>query len=207
MRKSILLIALLYVLFSCNNTKENEIQSKDTSENKEEISVKNTSANNSIKDTYLCKVNGKDWGYTKASGVVSKNKNTGEKRASFTFKKKLDKGNESIMLDYDGDTFKLISASLILKFPKKGGGLVSGHYSLFPDTRSQNPESDMSGVIDLSNGSSASGNAELKKFNMKYEWDLLENPEYRVITVSDLKFEGVVYSDINKVLGLGKTKN
>lgn len=208
MRKSILIVTILYVLFSCNNIKENEKESKDISTSKEEISLKKISTKNSIKFTYLCKINGKDWGYTKASGIVSRHKKTGKRIAIFTFKRKLEKGSESIQLYYDGDSFKLESAALILKFPKKGGGRVSGHYKLFEDTRKRNPESDMSGTIDLSNLQKAAGNAELTKFNITYEKSLLENPKRdAVITVTDLKFKGVVYSDINKALGLGKTKN
>ncbi len=207
MKNIFLWIVFLLTLFSCQNSKEKERKSEINSVSEEKSNAKIVSYKSNLKTTYLCKVNGKDWGYTKASGIVVRNKNTGKRSATITFKRKLEKGSESIQLTYDGDSFQLERASLILKFPKKGGGLVSGHYSLHPDTRDQNPESNMSGTIDLSNASLASGNAELSKFNMKYEWSLLEDPKNRVVTISGLNFKDVGYSDVNKTFEkMGITK-
>jgi len=189
----ILLIAALGV-FACNN---NDKAKKETIslEKKATSDVKKSVGNS----TYLCKINGKKWAYTKASGIVTRNKNTGKRTAIITFKNKLKKGSESIQLTYDGDSYILESASLQLKFPKKGGGDVLGFYKLFPDTRNRNPDSDMSGNIDLSNPNTASGNAELINFNISYEKDLLNNIDNAVISVTDLKFDKVNYSDVNKL--------
>ncbi len=203
MKKLCAILFLVAGLWACQNPSQDAEQSESQPDISQKLNAEPVDVKSETASTYLCKINGENWGYTKASGIVSQNKKTKKKIAQFTFKRKLDKGSESIMLDYDGDSFQLESASLILKFPKKGGGRVSGHYSLFPDTRSQNPNSDLSGTIDLSNPGKASGNAVLTKFNIKYEKELLEHPNRdAVVTITDLKFEGVAYSDVNKVFNL-----
>lgn len=196
MKNLVTILSLSLFILSCKETKKDTEVNQSVNENKQETK---TTTKPLTDGTYLCKINGKDWAYTKASGVVSRHKKTGKRTAIITFKKKLEKGSESIQLKYDGDSFKLESASLQLKFPKKGGGLITGFYDLFPDTRDRNPESDMSGTLDLSNATAASGNAELIKFNINYEKELLENPKDAVITVSGLKFSGVGYSDLDKL--------
>lgn len=203
MKKLNVILILLVGLCACGSPGEGEQKKEDESIITQIESSDSEGQKDEIKSTYLCKINGVDWGYTKASGIVSQHKKTKKKTAQFTFKRKLEKGSESIMLDFDGSSFQLESASLILKFPKKGGGRVSGHYSLFPDTRNQHPNSDMSGVIDLTNPGQAAGSAVLTKFNIQYEKELLEHPDRdAIVTITDLKFEGISYSDINKVLNL-----
>lgn len=54
------------------------------------------------------------------------------------------------------------------------------------------------GSIDLSNPSNASGTAEIKNLNINYEKDKLQNAEDAVITVTDLKFTDIGYSDTDK---------
>lgn len=205
MRKSIYTVFTIFLLISCGETNKKVQNSAEETDKVEQEVVQKTVVKTSDKNTFLCKINGEDWGYTEASGIVSRHKKTGKKTAIITFKKKLDKGSESIQLYYDGDSYDLEKASAHLKFPKKGGGMVSGIYALYPDTRDQNPNSDMSGKLDLSDPTEASGNAELINFNIRYEKDLLDNPDDAIITVSGLKFSSIGYSDVNKAFeGLSK---
>lgn len=200
MKKSLFALFALFLLVSCGETNKKVQTSAEETDKVEQEVVQKTVVKTSDNSTFLCKINGEDWGYTEASGIVSRHKKTGKRTAIITFKKKLDKGSESIQLYYDGDSFELEKAAAHLKFPKKGGGMVSGIYALYPDTRAQNPNSDMSGKLDLSDPAEASGNAELINFNIRYEKDLLENPDNALITVTGLKFSGIGYSDINKSL-------
>ncbi len=198
MKSTFYILSIIFLIGACKNDNQKEVSKNENQDQEEKISTK-TKAKAVKEGTYLCKINGKDWAYTKASGIVSKHKKTGKRTAIITFKKQLEKGSESVQLKYDGDSFELESASLQLKFPKKGGGLITGFYDLFPDTRDKNPNSDMSGTVDLSNATTASGHAELIKFNIKYEKELLDNPNDAVITVSNLSFSEVGYSDIDKL--------
>lgn len=198
MRKSLYDLIALIIIVSCGEANKKAQTSEGETDMMEQEVVQKTVVKNSDNSIFLCKINGKDWGYTKASGVVSRHKKTGKRTAIITFKKKLDKRSESIQLYYDGDSFELEKASVHLKFPKKGGGNVSGIYALYPDTRAKNPNSDMSGKLELSNPTEASGNAELINFNIKYEKGLLDNPDDAVISVTGLKFSGIGYSDVNK---------
>jgi len=198
MKTTFYMLSIIFLIGACKNDNQKEVNKHNNQDQEEKIRTK-TEDKAVNEGTYLCKINGKDWAYTKASGIVSRHKKTGKRTAIITFKKQLEKGSESVQLYYDSDSFELESASLQLKFPKKGGTLMTGFYDLFPDTRDKNPESDMSGTLDLSNPTTASGTAELIKFNMKYEKGLLENPKDAVVTVSDLNFSGVGYSDIDKL--------
>ena len=189
----------LMVLISCKDSKQNTEAEATNTEAKQE--VKSVKKEVSANTTYLCKLNGKDWGYSEASGIVSRHKKTGKRTAIITFKKKLDKGSETVQLRYDGDTYELETVLVHLKLPKKGGGRVSGIYELFPDTRARNPDSDMSGKIDLTDPTKASGNAELINLNLKYEKELLDNMDDAVISATGIKFSGIGYSDLNKSFG------
>lgn len=197
-KNTFLITLLLFLIGACENENAKENPKENAQSQEQEPTTKSTD-NASSNTTYLCKINGQDWAYTEASGIVSRHPETGKRTAKITFKKKLEKGSESVQLTYDGDSFQLESAALHLKFPKKGGGRVSGIYQLFADTRELNPESEMSGTIDLSNATTASGNAELIKFNISYEKDQLENAEDATITVSGIEFSGIGYSDISKL--------
>lgn len=199
MKKLVVILSLSLVFISCKESTKDPVDEESINESEQETKAI-VIAKPLSTTTYLCKINEKDWRYSKASGIVSRHRKTGKRTAIITFTKKLEKGSESIQLTYDGDSFQLESATVQIKFPKKGGGRVSGIYGLHADTRDRNPNSDMSGILDLSNASTASGHAELVKFNIKYENDLLESPKDAVISVSDLKFSGVGYSDIDKLL-------
>ncbi|WAC03461.1 hypothetical protein N7U66_08220 [Lacinutrix neustonica] len=82
--KALLIIFGLLFLYSCN--KETATDSKTTPERS--VSSLSASAKDSKNGTYLCKINGEDWYYTKASGLVYKDKKTGIQMATITFKKK-----------------------------------------------------------------------------------------------------------------------
>lgn len=200
MKKLYIILILGISLVCCKEPKGNQ----DSIDNNSNQNIEQTSTlvpkNETAKKDVLCKVNGKDWMYTKASGIVSTHAKTKKETALITFKKKLEKGSESIQLHYETDSFKLIAVSLILKFPKKDGGLFTCYYDLHPDTRKRNPQSELSGSIDLSDASSASGNAEIKNLNIKYEKEKLQNIEDAIVSVTDLKFSEIGYSNISKLV-------
>ncbi|SDH33679.1 hypothetical protein [Winogradskyella thalassocola] len=205
MKLYIVLLVLITTLTSCkesnetNSLKQIEITETATAEvvNKETpISIE--SAN---KGTFLCEINGKDWAYTKASGIVDTHAKTKKRTAIMTFTKKLDKGSESVQLFYDADSYQLEKATAILKTPKKGGGTMSAMYQLLNEGGKRTPDSVISGVIDLSNATVASGTAEVSNMKIRFKEDELEDASMEVITFSSLKFSGVGYSDLDKVFG------
>jgi len=149
--------------------------------------------------TMLCEINGVAWAYTKASGIVSRHKKTGKRTAIITFKKKLEKGSESIQLYYDGDNFKLEKVAVQLKMPKNDGGRMTGFYNFEPASSRNQPDAQLSGSLDLSDSSAAAGTAEATNIKISYEENLLANPEDAVINITGLSFSGVGYSDLNAV--------
>ncbi|WP_400080497.1 hypothetical protein [Winogradskyella sp. R77965] len=207
MKSYAIIILLMFLIASCKDTNTTSVEQYNTTETATaEVVNKETTAESKPKNkgTFLCKINGKDWSYTKASGVVSRHKKTKKRNAIFTFTKQLDRGKESVQLYYDGDTYELEAASITLKFPKKDGGKMDFFYQLFPDTRKRNPESDLSGTIDLSNPTSASGNAEVSKLNIRFEKEKLEDIGNSVITLTDITFSDIGYSDAENLFGSKK---
>lgn len=194
MKSYTFIIVLLLLVTAC---KETTTVANETTE----VIIKEASTTTKPKSntTYLCKINGKDWAYTKASGIISADRKTKKRTAIITFKKKLDKGSEHLQLTYDADTFQLIAASLQLKFPKKEGSLFTCYYELKPETRKRHPESDLLGAIDLSNASVASGSGDINNLNIKFEKANLQNIEDAVLDISGLKFTNVGYSDLDKL--------
>ena len=185
---------------ACNNGTE-----KDSQNNPEEKATetaqtidKKTPAKTTTKGTYLCKINGEDWAYTKASGIVSTHAKTKERTALITFKRKLEKGSENIQLYYDANTFELIKTTLQLKFKNKDGKLFTCYYEISPPLKKHSPQNTMSGNIDISNSSSASGTAEITNINIRYEKGKLLDSKNGTISLTDLKFSGVGYSDTDK---------
>ncbi len=201
MKKITTIILLVFFASACkesNRTLEVENNTTEASKNTSTTNLPTTKEKYQSTAQYLCKINDQDWSYTKASGIVSTHAKTKKQIALITFKKKLPKGSESIQLHYETNSLKLIAVSLILKFPKKEGGLFTCYYDLHPDTRKRNPQSEISGSIDLSDATRASGTAEIKNLNIKYEKEKLKNVDDAVISISDLKFSNVGYSDIDK---------
>ena len=63
------------------------------------------------------------------------------------------------------------------------------------------PESEISGTIDLSNATAASGTAEVSKMKIRFEEGNLEDKTMSVITFTPLNFSGIGYSDSEKLFG------
>ncbi len=195
--RQLTLLLVFTMLIGCNDSTKKEATT--TSILSQEAStapiVKKETKNNNI----LCQINGRDWAYTKASGIVSMEGKPRKRTAIITFTKKLEKGSETIQLYYDADSFELIIASLQLKFKNKDGKLFTCYYYLSPDTQKHSPKSIMSGTVDLSNLTAASGTAVVSNINIKYEKEALLNPEEGVVTLTDLEFTAIGYSDIDKL--------
>ena len=185
---------------ACNSGTEKDSQNNPEEKATEsaQVNPKKAPAKTTNKGTYLCKINGEDWAYTKASGIVSTHAKTKERTALITFKRKLEKGSEHIQLHYDANTFELIKTSLQLKFKNKDGKLFTCYYEISPQLKKHSPQSTMSGTIDISNASSASGTAEIINLNIRYEKGKLFDSKNAIVNLTDLKFSGVGYSDTDK---------
>ncbi len=195
---SVILVVIISLL-SCKKNNEEQISTDNDSVQNQEVKTKSLSEKEIVNTNNLCQINGQAWAYTKASGIVSTHARTKKRTALITFTKKLNKGSESIQLHYDADSFEIIIASLQLKFKNKDGKLFTCYYDLHPDTRNRHPQSELSGSINLSDPSSASGVAEIKNLNIKYEKEKLLNAEDAVISVTGLKFTNIGYSDIDNL--------
>lgn len=206
--KQIVSLLVICLLMACSsdskkdNQKQEETPAKPTQVNQKVAPQKTTQ-----KETYLCKINGKDWSYTKASGIVSTDRKTKKRTALITFKRKLEKGSEHVQLEYDATTFELIKTSLNLKFENHDGKLFTCFYKVGPLNKSRHPENKMVGSIDLSNKSSASGTAESSNINIQFKKGELSDSKNATVTLSGLKFSGVGYSDLDKVANTFKKKN
>jgi hypothetical protein len=199
--KSYTLFIVLALLFnSCkeatNKTSEAEPETKEVAI--QEAIKKSTPKSNG---TYLCKINGIDWAYSKASGIVSRHKKTNKREAIFTFTKKLDKGSETVQLFYDGDGNDLEQVNIHLKVPKKDGERMTAMYIYHPNTGKFHPNAKISGTIDLSNASSASGNAEITDLSIRFDEGNLQNKSDNSITVEGINFKGIGYSEAGKLFG------
>lgn len=197
-------IIILTLLFSCGETVK---KTEDRAENLTEIDPQNkekTVANRGDNTTYLCKINGEDWGYTSADGLVSRNSSTNKRTATITFIKKLEKGSESIQLEYNVDANTLTRVLAELKRPDKDGNLFTNFYNQAADRLDRNPEASISGTVTLSEDQRvAAGNA-LFTVQNDFEKDKLGNKGDLLITVSDLNFSGVSYSDTDDLKKLFK---
>lgn len=204
MRKLTSLLLLLFLFFACG---EDPKKTSSTEENPEEITKQNKEkqpSKSSNNTTYLCKLNGEDWGYTEASGIVSRNSSTNVRTATITFKKKLIKGSEAVQLEYDVDANTVTRVLLELKRPDKDGNLFTNFYNQSANRLNKNPEASMSGSITLSEDERvAAGNAIFTVQN-DFEKDKLANSSDLLITVSDLNFSKVNYSDTDDLKKLLK---
>lgn len=199
-----LLIVIALVLTSCKDDKQSATETVKDSETKiSEVPTKtiNTEVKKDSKGTFLCKINGKDWSYTKASGIVSRHKKTKKRTAIITFTKQLEKVKESVQLFYDGNTYELEEVTAILKLPKKGGGKMSAMYRLQINGKKRLPESKIAGTIDLSNPTAAAGKAEVTKMKIRFEADKLEDETMKVISFTPIDFSGIGYSDSERLFG------
>jgi hypothetical protein len=201
MKKTLIIIAIL-ILVACKSETKNDatVQSKTGKSTQVETSKK-TTEQPTKKGTYLFTINGKDWSYTKASGIVSRHKKTNKREAIFTFTKKLDKGSETVQLFYDGDTNKLEQVNIHLKVPKKDGKRMTAMYIYHPNTMKFHPKAKISGIIDLTNANKASGNAEVSDLDVRFDKENVKNNDDKVISVKGIEFSRIGYSEAGKLFG------
>ncbi len=200
-RSVLFLVVVLFIVSCSGGTSEAEKAPNAPEPATAPIPVEAPSPNG----TLLCEINGVPWHYTKASGIIMTERKTGKRTALFTFKKKLDKGSENLQLYYDAATNEIEKITLELKFPKAGGGRHTDYYNFSNESHVKKlPGSSMEGSIDLSNDEMASGTANVTKISIRYEADQLANSQDAVISVTDLRFSEVGYSDLTAVKnGLG----
>jgi hypothetical protein len=182
------IVSLLPLLCACNDT-HNQAQSHEEPLDQKTVSHIETQEDSEL--TSKCIIDGNVWDYTEVSGVIVTDKQKNLRIAKITFTKILDKGKEHLSLEYNAETGELISGGIQLKFPAKGGGRVHGIFSL-------TEESSTSGTIDLQDEGVAHGQATLTNLEMQYEWNKLENPEHKTISVAEINFSEVGYSDVAK---------
>ncbi|WP_179019779.1 hypothetical protein [Winogradskyella forsetii] len=202
MKKHITLITIL-LLVACKSETKKDTSQTVQDEQKEQVSNNAVTPENKPESngTFLCKINGKDWAYTKASGIIDTYGKTKKHEAIMTFTKKLDKGSESVQLFYDADTNKLKKVSIQLKVPKTDGKTMTAMYIYHPDTNNVHPNAKLSGTIDLSNPTKASGNAEVSDLDVRYNKNDIAKADDKLITVEGLNFKNVGYSNLDKAFG------
>lgn len=202
MKKQITLITILLLVACKSETKKDTTQTVQVEQkeqvNNNAVTPKDKPESNGI---FLCKINGKDWAYTKASGIIDTYGKAKKHEAIMTFTKKLDKGSESVQLFYDADTNKLKKVSIQLKVPKTDGKTMTAMYIYHPDTNNVHPNAKLSGTIDLSNPTKASGNAEVSDLDARYNKNDIAKADDKLITVEGLNFKNVGYSDLDKAFG------
>lgn len=201
MKKLITLVVILILVACKSETKKDTTVQVETEKTSQLATSKKPVENEQkINGTFLCKINGKDWSYTKASGIVSRHKKTKKRTAIMTFTKQLEKGKESVQLFYDGDTNVLEKVSAILKTEKKGGDTMSAMYQLMHKGGTRLPESEISGTLDLSKPT-ASGSAEVKQMKIRFDEGNLDDESMSVISITPFNFSGIGYSDSEKLFG------
>ena len=197
------LLFLILTLTSCKeNNKSNTLEKVKATEtgttdlpNNELI----TKSENGRDGTFLCTINGNDWAYTKASGIVDTHAKTKKRTAIITFTKQLEKGKETVQLFYDAQSKTLEQVSIHLKVTKNDGKTMTAMYIYHPDTNHFHPNAKISGTVDLSNPTSASGKAEISELDARFDKNDITNAQDKLITVENLNFKGVGYSDLDKV--------
>lgn len=208
MKPTLVLVLLIFLMTSCKEDNQTVAKQNETIEATNVVNevAANRSDSKPIGDA-LCNINGEDWVYTKASGIVSTHAKTKERTSMVTFKKKLDKGSESIQLTYNADSFELIDVSVQLRQIKKDGSLFTCYYRFNQELKERFPECEISGTLDLSDAVTLSGTAEIKNLPIRHEKESLKNNEDAIITITDLKFTDVGYSDIDKFTNAYKKKD
>ncbi|MFX0558566.1 hypothetical protein ACOCEA_17320 [Maribacter sp. CXY002] len=195
MQKLLLITVLLTFFMSCG---ESDKKAQDTAKGASEITTQSeekTTAKSADNTTLLCKINGEDWGYTTADGLVSRNSSTNVRTATITFVKKLAKGSESVQLEYDVDKNTLTRVLAELKRPDKEGNLFTNFYNQSANQLDRNPEASMSGTVSLDEDERVTAGTAVFTVQNDFEKDRLGNASDLLITISDLNFSGVPYSD------------
>ena len=135
---------------------------------------------------------------------MSRNSTTKLRRASIGFKKKLDKGSESIQLEYDVDKNVLNNVWVQLKRADKDGKIITVFYTQYGDKIQLDSKASLSGTVSLNeNTRKASGTAEIIISNDNSKDDRA-NPDVALITISGLSFADVSYSDTDDLKKLVK---
>jgi len=204
MQKLPLITILLTLILSCG---ESDKKAQDTVKGTSEITTQSeekTTAKSADNTTLLCKINGEDWGYTSADGLVSRNSSTNLRTATITFVRKLAEGSESVQLEYDVDGNTLTRVLAELKRPDKDGNLFTNFYNQSANQLDRNPEASMSGTVSLNEGERIAAGTAVFKVQNDFEKDKLGNASDLLITISDLKFSGVPYSDTDDLKNMFK---
>lgn len=202
--KNLYSILLAFTLIACGESKKKEQTSEVTLEEATTQTAKKTTDKSTANGTFLCKINGEDWAYTSNNGIVSRNSSTKVRTATIGFKKKLEKGSESIQVEYDVDKNVLNNVWVQLKRPTKDGKIITAFYTQYGNKIHLDTKASLSGTVSLNEDSrKASGTAEITISN-DYEQDQLANPEDLLITISDLSFSDVSYSDTDDLKKLMK---
>lgn len=191
----LLKVLMVCLLFSCGETNKKEQQIKTSTLETATTPQAKEVAKNTSSGTFLCKVNGEDWYYTSSNGLVSENSAIKVRTATIGFTKQLAKGTESIQLEYDVKKNVLNNIWVQLKRPNKEGQPITAFYTQYGDKLHLKPEASLSGTVNLDeSGRKASGTAIFTIAN-DYEQDQLVHTEDLRITVTDLNFTDVAYSD------------
>ncbi|MFP4846553.1 hypothetical protein [Winogradskyella sp. PE311] len=200
--KKLITLAVILILVACKSETNKDETIQQTAEKTTQVEAsKKATEQSTNKDTYLCKINGKNWAYTRASGIISRHKKTNKREAIFTFTKQIGKAKETVQLFYDGDTNQLEQVNIHLKVPKTDGKKMTAMYIYHPNTGKFHPDAKISGTIDLSNPSNASGNAEVSDLDVRFDKAQVKNDADTRITVEDLNFSGIGYSEAGKLFG------
>ncbi|TKD60469.1 hypothetical protein [Flavobacterium sp. ASW18X] len=191
MKKVLIIFGILQLL--CVSCKEKKAADSQTSEMKTEENTQVATSN----DNVLCNINGAPWSYTEASGVLVDDKNRGIRVLTLTFTKYLNPGKEHLSLSFDEATKELFEASVQIKQPGKDGQRIHAIYLYNERTAKSNPKGSISGQVTLDHDV-ASGTAQLQNLHIQYEGSLLANEKDTEITVTDLSFNNIAFSDVKK---------
>jgi hypothetical protein len=191
MKKTIsILMVSLVLMASCKETaKKNQ--------DEEAIPPQKISKNEAPDRNTLCKINGEPWSYTEASGIIVSDKKKSARILKLTFTKQVNPGKESVALSFDEATKELLEASVQMKQPGKDGKRIHAIYLYNERTTNSNPKSKGTGQVTIGNGV-ASGTAQLQNLRIQYESSLLDDQEDAEITVTDLSFSNIAFSDVKK---------
>ena len=204
MTKLIPILMICTIMLSCGENKNKEPHNEANTEEIITQTTKKTTNKTADNATFLCKINGVDWAYTSSDGIVSRNSSTKVRTATIGFRKQLEKGYESIQLEYDVDKKVLNNVWVQLKRPAKDGKIITAFYTQYGDKIHLDPKASLSGTVSLNEDTrKASGTAEIIISN-DYEQDELANTEDLLITISGLGFSEVAYSDTDDLKKLMK---
>lgn len=187
--KKIALLLILTVLSCKEATKQTSANV--ISEKEPDVTEKEPDQNT------LCKINGEPWNFTEASGVVVEDNNKGIRILKLTFTKYLNPGKEHVSLTYDEATKELLEASVQIKQPGKDGKRIHSIYLFNERTTKSSHESSISGQVTM-DSETASGTAQMQNIPIQYQASLLADEKDAAITVTELSFNNIPFSDVKK---------